>query len=234
MFPQFVFVRNMGYSDSVHIWLYLGIFGTEQGGLNMEQPGRIATINRETKETKITLELDIDGTGVCEIKTGVGMFDHMLEQLAKHGRFDLKVQAQGDLHIDEHHTVEDVGMVLGQAFAQALGERKGIVRMGHAVVPMDEALAMVAVDLSGRGYAKVEASFDKEYINELPTDLIKHVFESFAIEGRLNLHARLLAGENDHHKAEALFKALARALDDATRIDERIAGSIPSTKGVIS
>lgn len=200
----------------------------------MEQPGRIATINRETKETKITLELDIDGTGVCEIKTGVGMFDHMLEQLAKHGRFDLKVQAQGDLHIDEHHTVEDVGMVLGQAFAQALGERKGIVRMGHAVVPMDEALAMVAVDLSGRGYAKVEASFDKEYINELPTDLIKHVFESFAIEGRLNLHARLLAGENDHHKAEALFKALARALDDATRIDERIAGSIPSTKGVIS
>ncbi len=199
----------------------------------MGQSGRIATINRETKETKITLELGIDGTGVCDIRTGVGMFDHMLEQLGKHGRFDLKVQAQGDLHIDEHHTVEDVGMVLGQAFAEALGERKGIVRMGHAVVPMDEALAMVAVDLSGRGYAKVEASFDKEYINELPTDLIKHVFESFAIEGRLNLHARLLAGDNDHHKAEALFKALARALDDATRIDERIAGSIPSTKGVI-
>jgi len=199
----------------------------------MEQSGRIATINRETKETKITLELNIDGTGVCEIKTGVGMFDHMLEQVAKHGRFDLKVQAQGDLHIDEHHTVEDVGMVLGQAFAEALGERKGIVRMGHAVVPMDESLAMVAVDLSGRGYAQVEASFDKEYINELPTDLVKHVFESFAIEGRLNLHARLLAGENDHHKAEALFKALARALDDATRIDERIAGSVPSTKGVI-
>ncbi|NQT71242.1 MAG: imidazoleglycerol-phosphate dehydratase HisB [Chloroflexi bacterium] len=199
----------------------------------MEQSGRIANINRETKETKITLELNIDGTGVCDIRTGVGMFDHMLEQLGKHGRFDLKVQAQGDLHIDEHHTVEDVGMVLGQAFAEALGERKGIVRMGHAVVPMDEALAMVAVDLSGRGYAKVEASFDKEYINELPTDLIKHVFESFAIEGRLNLHVRLLAGDNDHHKAEALFKALARALDDATRIDERIVGSIPSTKGVI-
>lgn len=199
----------------------------------MGQTARIATINRETKETKITLELNIDGTGICDIKTGVGMFDHMLEQVAKHGRFDLKMQAQGDLHIDEHHTVEDVGMVLGQAFAEALGERKGIVRMGHAVVPMDEALAIVAVDLSGRGYAKVEASFDKEYINELPTDLIKHVFESFAIEGRLNLHARLLAGDNDHHKAEALFKALARALDDATRIDDRIAGSIPSTKGVI-
>ena len=221
------------YGHSFHISLYLGIFGAGQGGLNMGQSGRIATINRETKETKITLELGIDGTGVCDIRTGVGMFDHMLEQLGKHGRFDLKVQAQGDLHIDEHHTVEDVGLVLGQAFAEALGERKGIVRMGHAVVPMDEALAMVAVDLSGRGYAKVEASFDKEYINELPTDLIKHVFESFAIEGRLNLHARLLAGDNDHHKAEALFKALARALDDATRIDERIAGSIPSTKGVI-
>lgn len=199
----------------------------------MAQTARVATISRETKETKITLELNIDGTGVCDISTGVGMFDHMLEQVAKHGRFDLKVQAQGDLYIDEHHTVEDVGMVLGQAFSTALGESKGIVRMGHAIVPMDESLAMVAVDFSGRGYAKVEASFDKEYINEFPTDLIKHILESFAIEGRLNLHAKLLAGENDHHKMEALFKALARALDYATRIDERITGSIPSTKGVL-
>ncbi|MBM3132841.1 MAG: imidazoleglycerol-phosphate dehydratase HisB [Chloroflexi bacterium] len=195
---------------------------------------RTASITRETKETKIDLEVNIDGTGVSEIKTGVGMFDHMLEQLAKHGRFDLKVQARGDLHVDEHHTIEDVGVVLGQAFARALGERKGVVRMAHAVVPMDEALALVAVDLSGRGYAEIEASFDKEYINELPTDLIKHFLESFAMEGRFNLHVKLLAGENDHHRCEAIFKALARALDQATRIDERIAGIVPSTKGTVT
>ncbi|MDY6912092.1 MAG: imidazoleglycerol-phosphate dehydratase HisB [Chloroflexota bacterium] len=194
---------------------------------------RVAVVNRKTKETEINLELRIDGSGLCEIETGVGMFDHMLEQLARHGRFDITVQAKGDLHIDEHHTVEDVGMVLGQAFAQALGERKGIVRMGHAIVPMDEALALVAVDLSGRGHAAVEVSFDKEYINEMPTDLIKHFLESFAIEGRLNLHVKLLAGEIDHHKSEAVFKALARALDDATKIDERIEGTVPSTKGII-
>ena len=194
---------------------------------------RVAVIKRETSETKINLELDIDGAGVSEISTGIGMFDHMLEQLAKHGRFDLKLQAKGDLHVDEHHTVEDVGIVLGQAFAEALGERKGIVRMGHAVVPMGEALALVAVDLSGRGHAEVEVSFEKEYVNELPTDLIRHFLESVAIEGRLNLHAKLLSGENDHHKAEAIFKALARALDEATEIDERIAREVPSTKGVI-
>lgn len=195
---------------------------------------RTATVNRETMETRIAVELNVDGTGTCEIHTGVGMFDHMLEQLAKHGRFDLKVEAKGDLHVDEHHTVEDVAMVLGQAFARALGDRKGIVRMGHAIVPMDESLAMVAVDLSGRGYAVIEASFSKEYINELPTDLIKHLLESFAIEARLNLHVKLLAGENDHHKAEAIFKALARALDEATRIDERTRGKVPSTKGIIA
>jgi len=199
----------------------------------MGKSDRTTTIKRETKETTITLELDIDGTGVSEIETGVGMFDHLLEQLAKHGRFDLKMQAKGDLHVDEHHTVEDVGVVLGQAFAQALGERKGVVRMGHAIVPMDKALALVAVDLSGRGHANVEVSFDKEYINELPTDLVRHFLESFAIEGRLNLHAQLLSEGNDHHKAEATFKALARALDEATRIDERIAGEIPSTKGLL-
>jgi len=199
----------------------------------MKKTGRIVTLNRETKETKITLELNIDGSGASEIGTGVGMFDHLLEQLAKHGRFDLELRAKGDLQVDEHHTVEDAGVVLGQAFAQALGERKGIVRMAHAIVPMDKALALVAVDLSGRGHAKVEVSYDKEYINELPTELVGHFLESFAIEGRFNLHAQLLSGGNDHHKAEAIFKALARALDEATRIDERIAGEIPSTKGVI-
>ena len=199
----------------------------------MKKAGRIATINRETKETGIALELDIDGSGASEIETGVGMFDHLLEQLAKHGRFDLRLRAKGDLQVDEHHTVEDVGVVLGQAFAQALGERKGIVRMAHAIVPMDRALALVAVDLSGRGYANVEVSFDKEYINELPTDLVEHFLESFAVEGRFNLYAKFLSEGNDHHKAEALFKALARALDEATKIDQRTVGEIPSTKGVI-
>ncbi len=195
---------------------------------------RTAVINRDTKETKIRIELGIDGVGSSDMSTGVGMFDHMLDQLARHGRFDLKIEAKGDLHVDEHHTVEDVGVVLGQAFREALGERKGIVRMAHAIVPMDEALAMVAVDISGRGYAVVDASFEREYINELPTDLIKHFLESFASEGRFNLNVRLLCGENDHHKIEAIFKALARALDQATRIDDRIAGEVPSTKGTIS
>jgi imidazoleglycerol-phosphate dehydratase len=200
----------------------------------MAKRERKAVIDRETKETGIKLELNLDGTGVSEVHTGVGMLDHLLEQLAKHGRLDLRLRAEGDLHVDEHHTVEDVGIVLGQAFAKALGNRKGIVRMGSAVVPMDEALALVAVDLSGRGYAVVEASFSKEYINELPTDLIKHFFESVAVEGRFNLHMKLLAGDNDHHKAEALFKALARALDEAARIDKRIAGEVPSTKGILA
>ncbi len=195
---------------------------------------RKATITRETKETRITIELNIDGTGMCEVSTGVGMFDHMLEQIARHGRFDLKIEAKGDLHVDEHHTIEDVGLVLGQVFLKALGDRKGIVRMAHAVVPMDEALGLVAVDLSGRGYAELEVGFEREYINELPTDILKHFFATFAIEGRFNLHARLLAGENDHHKAESLFKALARALDEATRIDSRIANQVPSTKGTVS
>jgi imidazoleglycerol-phosphate dehydratase len=153
--------------------------------------------------------------------------------VAKHGRFDIKIRAKGDLEVNEHHTVEDVGISLGLAFKQALGERKGIVRMGHAVVPMDEALALVAVDLSGRGSSVVEISFDKEYIGELPTDLVAHFLESFASEGGINLHAKLLAGRNDHHKVEALFKALARALDEATRIDQRIMGEVPSTKDVL-
>ncbi len=200
----------------------------------MGKSERTANINRETAETKITLELDVDGTGVSSIATGIGMFDHMLDQLARHGRFDLKVDAKGDLNVDEHHTVEDVGIVLGQAFTEALGERRGIARMGDAIVPMGEALALVAVDVAGRGHAEVEATFEKEYINELPTDLIVHFLESFAIEGRMNMHAKLLAGEIDHHKAEALFKALARALDEATKIDGRIDGNVPSTKGVIN
>jgi len=163
----------------------------------MSKSARTASLKRETKEAGITVELNIDGNGVAEISTGVGMCDHMLDQLARHGRFDLRLNAKGDLHVDEHHTVEDVGVVLGQAFNQALGDRRGIVRMGQAIVPMDEALALVAVDLSGRGYAVVEASFANQYINELPTDLIKHFLEAFAIEGRFNSSQGAGCGHTD-------------------------------------
>jgi imidazoleglycerol-phosphate dehydratase len=197
-------------------------------------PVRTATVHRKTSETNIQLNLKLDGTGQAEISTGLGFLDHMLHALARHARFDLGVQAQGDLHIDEHHTVEDVGIVLGQALAQALGDRAGIVRMGHAVVPMDEALALVAVDLGGRGYFVFDGHFSGERIGQVGTSLIPHFFESMAREGRFNLHARLLAGSDDHHRAEALFKALARALDTAVRLDERLAGRIPSTKGTLT
>lgn len=198
---------------------------------------RRATIERETKETRVKLELNIDGPGAfkSQINTGIGMLDHLLTLLAHHGRFDLRIEASGDLETDQHHTVEDIAICLGQAFRKALGEAKGIVRMGHALVPMDEALAQVAVDISGRGYAVVGDSvrFQRKAIGNLESTMINHFLESFAAEGRLNLHADLLAGKNDHHKAEALFKALARALDMATRLDPRLEGQVPSTKGVV-
>jgi imidazoleglycerol-phosphate dehydratase len=158
----------------------------------------------------------------------------MLYALARHARFDLAVQATGDLHVDEHHTVEDVGIVLGRALGQALGERKGITRMGYAIVPMDEALAMVALDFGGRGYFVFDGEFTTARIGQIGTSLIPHFLESVAHEGRLNLHARLLAGVDDHHRAEALFKALARALDMAVKRDERLAGQAPSTKGTLT
>ncbi len=191
---------------------------------------RTVTIKRETAETNIRLELNIDGQGDFEITTGIRIFDHLLAQLARHGVFDLKVSATG---ADLHHLVEDVALCLGRAFNQALGEKRGISRMAHAVVPMDDALALVAVDISGRGYARVEADFEEKNIAELPANLVRHFLETFASEARLNLHAKLIRGSNDHHKAEALFKALARALDGATQIDERIKGKVPSTKEVI-
>lgn len=194
---------------------------------------RRAIIKRGTGETKVSVELTIDGTGRFEVKTGIGMLDHLLAQLCRHGLFDITIKALGDLNVDQHHTVEDIAISLGRAFHQALGERRGIVRMGHALVPMDEALAMVAVDFGGRGYAVIDTSFDEERIGGLSANLISHFLESFALEARLNLHATVLRGSNDHHKAEALFKALGRALDTATRIDPRIAGQIPSTKEVI-
>lgn len=195
---------------------------------------RTATVSRKTGETNIEISLNIDGTGQADIATGVGFLDHMLHALARHARFNLKVQAKGDLHIDEHHTVEDVGIVLGRALAQALGDRSGIVRMGHAIVPMDEALALVAVDFGGRGYFVFDGHFSTGRIGQMGTSLIPHFLESLAHEGKLNLHARLLAGVDDHHRAEALFKALARALDMASQRDDRLAGQIPSTKGTLT
>ncbi|HEC23924.1 MAG TPA: imidazoleglycerol-phosphate dehydratase HisB [Chloroflexi bacterium] len=195
--------------------------------------GRRATITRRTNETSIRLTLDLDGSGRADIHTGVGFFDHMLHHVAVHGLLDLSVKAEGDLHIDAHHTIEDVAIAFGQALDQALGDRRGIVRMGMATVPMDEALARVVVDLSGRPYAVIEAAFDTPAIGEMPTSLVAHVLETIAFNGRLNLHAHVLYGRDDHHRAEALFKALGRALDAATRIDER-RGGVPSTKGTLT
>jgi imidazoleglycerol-phosphate dehydratase len=192
---------------------------------------RTAELSRQTNETQITIKLDLDGSGKHEISTGIGFLDHMLTHLAVHGLFDLTLKAQGDLHIDVHHTVEDVALALGQAFDQALGDRKGIVRMGDCFAPMDETLAHVALDLSGRPYAVIQADWHSPYVGSIPTTLLPHFFESFAVTARCNLHARILYGRDDHHQAEALFKAWARALDQVTQIDPRRAGTIPSTKG---
>lgn len=195
---------------------------------------RTAEISRQTSETRITIKLELEGTGQHETSTGIGFLDHMLTHLAVHGLFDLSVQAQGDLHIDPHHTVEDVALALGQAFDQALGDKKGIVRMADCFAPMDETLAHVAIDLSGRPFAVVQAEWHTPYVGNIPTTLFPHFFESFAVTSRCNLHARVLYGRDDHHKAEALFKAWARALDAATQIEPRRAGTIPSTKGTLS
>ena len=191
---------------------------------------RKASLTRHTKETSIKVEVDIDGSSKYDITTGILFFDHMLCQLAQHGIFDLKISANGP---DQHHVVEDVAITLGRAFNQALGDKQGIVRMAHAVVPMDEAVALVALDISGRGHAIIETSIKEAVISEMHSDLVHHFFISFAQEARINIHAWVLSGKNDHHKAEALFKALARALDTATRLDPRIAGTLPSTKDSI-
>lgn len=195
--------------------------------------GRKATYRRETRETSVEATWDLDGTGKVEVSTGIGFLDHMVDQLGRHGIFDISVAAKGDLHVDPHHTVEDVGIVLGRAFAEAVGDAKGIVRMADALVPLDETLAQVAVDISGRGYATLNVTWSGTQIGELPCDLFEHFLHSLAMEGRFNLHARVLAGVNDHHKAEATMKALARALSQATRIDPRRGGETPSTKGRI-
>ena len=191
---------------------------------------RKSIIKRDTKETSISLELNIDGSGKWDIATGIKMFDHLLSQVARHGVFDIKISATGD---DQHHLVEDVAICLGKALGEALGEKRGIIRMADATMPMDDVLAMVAVDISGRGYTVLGLPFTDNDMAGFPTDLIRHFLESFAIEARLNLHARVIYGTNDHHKAEALFKALGRALGTATRIDERLGGELPSTKDLL-
>lgn len=192
---------------------------------------RVATVERKTKETDIQVSLNLDGAGNAEIETGVGFFDHMLHHVAVHGLFDLRVRAVGDLHIDAHHTIEDVAIVLGDALDRALGERKGITRIGHSYVPMDEALARVVIDLSGRGYAVFDGKFDAPMIGTFPTSLVSHFFETLALRGKMNLHAHVLYGRDDHHKAEALFKALGRALQMAVSLDERRGET--STKGTL-
>ena len=193
---------------------------------------RQATISRTTNETTVSLTLAVDGSGRADVQTGIGFYDHMLALFASHGLFDLHVLAEGDLHIDEHHTAEDTAICLGQALHQALGDRRGIVRTAHSYVPMDEALALVAVDLGGRPYCVFDAQWRTPRIGQLGTDLIPHLFETLAQHAHMNLHARVLYANNDHHASEALWKALGRALDTATQLDPRRTG-IPSTKGVL-
>jgi imidazoleglycerol-phosphate dehydratase len=195
---------------------------------------RTATVNRNTTETRIHVELRVDGTGQAEVSTGIGFYDHMLTAFARHGRFDLKVEAKGDLHIDEHHTMEDVALAVGQALDAALGSRAGIVRMGDALVPLDEALIQVAVDISGRPSSAISLDFVGDRVGEAPTEMVSHVLSSFSTAGKLTLHVRQLAGSDNHHIAEATMKALGRALDAATRLDERIVGQVPSTKETLT
>ena len=194
---------------------------------------RTATITRKTKETDIAITINLDGTGEHEISTGVGFLDHMLTAVAVHGLFDLQVRTVGDLHIDAHHTIEDTGIVLGQCIDQALGDRKGINRMGHAYVTMDEALGFVALDLSGRPYTVFQAEWHAPMIGQFPTSIIGHFFESVAFQAKMNRHARVEYGRDDHHQAEALFKAFARSLRTAVEHDPRRTG-IASTKGTLT
>ena len=207
---------------------------TSEGGPLANISPRSATIERATGETEILLSMDLDGSGVYQVDTGNGFLDHMVSQISRHGLIDITVRAKGDLHTGWHHLVEDVGITLGRAFREALGDAKGIRRMGHAIVPLDETLAMVALDCSGRGYAVIETTLDDTMVETLPGSLVRHFFESFALEGKINLHAKILAGSDPHHKAEALCKALARSLRDALEQDPRAPGQVPSTKGTIS
>ena len=197
----------------------------------MTMSQRKAHVLRETRETKIRVDVDIDGIGTCSIATGIGFFDHMLEQLARHSAIDLEIEASGDLHIDGHHTVEDVGIALGQAIAAASGNKQGIRRYGHAFVPLDEALTRVVVDFSGRPGLHWNVEFARSSIGEFDVELAHEFFQGFVNHAQLTLHVDNLRGENAHHQCETVFKAFARALRDALEMDPRAAGVIPSTKG---
>jgi imidazoleglycerol-phosphate dehydratase len=194
---------------------------------------RTATVSRHTSETRIEVEVNLDGTGQYAIETGVGFFDHMLEQLARHSLIDIRLKCEGDLHIDQHHTVEDSALALGEAVAKALGDKRGIRRYADAHSPMDETLTRVAVDISGRPWLVWKTAFTQARLGEMDTELFQHFFHSFAQTAGLTLHVETLYGENNHHIAEAAFKGLARALREAAEIDPRKAGVIPSTKGVL-
>jgi len=194
---------------------------------------RTAKIERKTKETDIQMTINLDGTGKYEIDTGIGFFDHMLTQLAVHGLFDLSIKAKGDLHIDPHHTVEDCGLALGAAFKEALGDKRGIIRTASATVPMDESLGQCVIDFSGRPYAVIQTAWSSSMVGGLPTTLIDHFFESFSAANQSNLHLIVHYGRDNHHMAESLFKAMARAMAEAVRIDPRRSGGIPSSKGVL-
>ena len=194
---------------------------------------RTATITRTTKETDIQLTIGLDGTGATSIQTGIGFFDHMLDAFGRHGLFDLTVSAKGDLHVDGHHTVEDTGIVLGQAFAAALGDKRGIVRYGDIALPMDETLVLAAVDISGRGGLYWQMDIPWQMVGEFDSTLAKEFFIAFATNAGITLHVQQLAGENVHHIVEALFKAVARALRDAVAIDPQAADALPTTKGAL-
>ncbi len=192
---------------------------------------RTADVTRNTKETQIRVSVNLDGTGMARLATGIGFFDHMLDQIARHGLIDLTIEAQGDLHIDGHHTVEDIGITLGQAFAQAIGDKAGIRRYGHAYVPLDEALSRVVIDLSGRPGLEWHVPFTRAAIGEFDVDLAHEFFQGFANHAGVTLHVDNLRGDNAHHQCETVFKAFARALRMAIEADVRSAGVVPSTKG---
>lgn len=194
---------------------------------------RTASLSRSTRETEISVRLDLDGRGESEISTGVGFFDHMLTQIARHGLFDLEIKAKGDLHIDDHHTVEDVGIALGQCFRKALGDKAGIVRYADVTLPLDEALSRAVVDISGRPYLVFRTAFRAPKIGSFDTQLVEEWFRAFAMQAGLTLHVETFYGSNDHHIAESCFKALARALRAAVAIDPAQSGRVPSTKGVL-
>jgi imidazoleglycerol-phosphate dehydratase len=194
---------------------------------------RVATVERNTKETQINGWVDLDGSGAAEISTGIGFLDHMLEQLAKHSLIDVKLRAVGDLHIDFHHTTEDTGYVIGEAVSKALGHRAGIARYGHAVIPMDETLTRVSLDASNRPYLVWKVAFTRPKLGEMDTELFKEWFQAFAQSAGVTLHVVNLYGENNHHIVESCFKGLARALRQAVEIDPRRQGAVPSTKGVL-